>query len=460
MRKIISYPRHFRAILHLGVPLIGGHLAHFSIGLTDTLMMGWYSAVGLAALVLGSTLFFIFFIVGAGFAAAIMPLVASAEAQGDQSKVWRTTRMGCWLSALFAVLALPVFWWSSSLLQLFEQAPLLADEAQRYLRIAGFAIAPALLMVVLRSHLAALGKTRVVMFITMAGVGLNGLMNYVLIFGYWGAPELGIQGAGVASLLVNLAMFVAVAVYAFQTAPENALFLRLWRPDWEVFGTVAPMGVSIGMTNLAETGLFAGSAIMMGWLGTVPLAAHGIAMQLTAATFMVHLGLSNTATIRAGHALGRGDEANLRRGAVAVLLISFGVVLATIYALVVHPQALIKLFLNSSDENYAAILQTGTVLLALAALFQLMDSAQVMALGLLRGVQDAAVPMLIASVSYWLIGVPAAYYLGFVLGWQGPGIWLGLVVGLAAAATLLMARFWLRSCKINSTAQMEKLDKG
>ena len=243
-----------------------------------------------------------------------MPLVASAEAQGDQIQVRRITRMGFWLSALFGLLAMPVFWWSSTLLQAFGQQASLADEAQRYLRFAGFAIVPALLMMVVKSYLAGLKKTQAVLWIIVAGVGLNIVLNYAFIFGNWGAPELGIQGAGVASLIVNLMLFFGVVLYAANNTPEYALFHRLWKLDWDVFGTVARMGGPIGVTGLAESGLFAASAIMMGWLGTVPLAAHGIALQLTAATFMVHLGLSNTATIRAGTAMGRQDEAHLLVG--------------------------------------------------------------------------------------------------------------------------------------------------
>jgi MATE family multidrug resistance protein len=247
-----------------------------------------------------------------------------------------------------------------------------------------------------------------------------------------------------------LMLFFGVVLYAANNTPEYALFHRLWKLDWDVFGTVARMGVPIGVTSLAESGLFAASAIMMGWLGTVPLAAHGIALQLTAATFMVHLGLSNTATIRAGTAMGRQDEAHLLRGAWAVTAMATAVVVVTVYVFLAYPHALIRLFLDADEVNRDLILQTGTTLLAVAALFQLVDSGQVMALGLLRGVLEVGAPMVIAAVSYWMIGIPAAYYMGFVLHWQGPGIWLGLVVGLAVAAVLLMARFWLWSCRIKA----------
>ena len=305
MSLTVSYQQHFRAIMRLGLPLIGGPSGTFfdrdDRYCDDGLAFGcWFGGPSVGQ----HNVFLSYLFWGAGFSAAIMPLVASAEAQGDQLRVRRVTRMGFWLSALYGLLVLPAFWWSSPLLQAFGQQLSLAEEVQRYLRIAGFAIVPALLMMVVKSYLAALEKTQVVLWITVAGVGLNAFLNYALIFGHWGVPAMGIQGAAIASLLVNLVMFFGVAFYAAKTAPEHALFHRLWRLDWDVFGAVARMGVPVGLTSLAESGLFAASTIMMGWLGTVPLAAHGIAMQLTAATFMIHLGLSNAATIRAGNALG------------------------------------------------------------------------------------------------------------------------------------------------------------
>ena len=453
MKDALTYRQHARATLMLGLPLIGSHVAQFAITLTDAAMLGWYSVDALAAEVLGGTTFFVFFIMGSGFAWAVMPMVASAQAAGQEAQVRRVTRMGAWASVLYALAILPVLYWSGPVFRALGQDPEISALAEDYLRIAGFATLPALLVMVLKSYLAALERTQVVLWVTVAAVGLNIVVNYALIFGHWGFPEMGVQGAAIASLAVNVASFVVLAVYVAIATPEHTLFQRVWRPDWEAFGRVFRLGWPIGITNLAEVGLFAASTAMMGWLGKLPLAAHGIAMQVASVMFMVHLGLSNAATVRAGQAFGRGDGPGLRSGALVVLAMSGVVALLTVAIFLIVPELLIGLFMSPSEPNRAGVIAVGTGLLAAAALFQLVDAGQVMALGLLRGVHDTRVPMIIAAVSYWGIGVPVSYVMGFTLGWGGVGIWLGLAVGLAFAAVFMLARFWGWSAR-NVAARM------
>ncbi|MEP2506132.1 MAG: MATE family efflux transporter [Paracoccaceae bacterium] len=438
----MSYPQHVRAVTILGLPLIGGHLAQFAIGLTDTVMLGWYGIDALAAITLASSFFFTLFIMGGGFAWAVMPMVASFNAEGDEISVRRATRMGMWLSVIFAVLVMPPMWWSSSVLQTLGQDEQLSEAAQRYLRVASWAMFPALLVTVIKSYLAALERTQIVLWISLASAVINGLLNYALIFGNWGAPELGLQGAAIASLLTQTAALVGVVAYAVVVLPQYALFQRLWRVDSEMFGRVFRLGWPISLTGLAESGLFVASALMMGWIGAVPLAAHGIALTMASATFMVHLGLSNAATIRAGNAYGRHDPDHLARGGRTAIVLSLVVSVLTIVVFVSMPEPLIKAFLDPADPAKQQIISIGIVLLAMAALFQLVDGAQVIALGLMRGVQDTRAPMFIAAISYWIVGIPCSYLLGFVLDFGGVGVWSGLVVGLAFAAVLLMIRFW------------------
>ncbi|MCW9043659.1 MAG: MATE family efflux transporter [Pseudopelagicola sp.] len=433
---------HLAAILSLGLPLIGGHVAQFAIQLTDTIMLGWYSVEALAAVVLGSSFFFVLFILESGFAIAVMPLVAEASAEGDETALRRATRMGMWLSVIAAVLTLPMFWFSGVILRGLGQEALLSDGAQTYLRIAGVGLIPALLVMVLKSYLAALERTRVVFWVTVGAALANAGVNYLLIFGHWGAPELGLRGAAIASLCVQVVSLAGIGLYAARALPEHDLFARLWRPDWDAFAHVFRLGTPIGLTNLAEVGLFAASSVMMGWLGTVALAAHGIALQLASVTFMVHLGLSNAATVRAGNALGRRDADHMARGAWIVIALSMAVAVVAVAVLLLFPAPLLGLFLAPDDPDRIVIIATGVALLGMAALFQVVDGAQIMALGLLRGVKDSRAPMLIATLSYWGVGAPCAYVFGFVLGWEGPGVWFGLVMGLSLAAVLLMLRFW------------------
>ncbi|MDP5216868.1 MATE family efflux transporter [Ruegeria sp. 2205SS24-7] len=441
----MTYGGHVRAIALLGLPLIGGHLAQFAIGLTDTVMLGWYGVQALAAVTLGGSYFFVLFLLGAGFAMAVMPMVATAAAEEDETSIRRVTRMGLWLSLLFFAIASPLLWWSYPILLLMGQEPAVAETAATYLRVAGWGLLPALLVMVLKSYLAALERTQIVFWITIAAAITNGLTNYALIFGNWGAPELGVTGAAIASVVTQMVSLLAVVVYAVRVLPEHELFRRFWRPDWEMFARVFRLGVPIGLTMLSEVTMFASSAVMMGWLGAIPLAAHGIALQLASATFMVHLGLSNAATIRAGNAYGRKDRAHLARGALVVTIMSLMISAVAVMLFLVFPEQLISLFMESDDPQRGQILLIGTGLLAVAALFQTVDGAQVIALGVLRGVQDTTGPMVIAALSYWLVGIPASYILGFQMGWGGVGVWSGLVLGLACAAVLLMARFWGRT---------------
>jgi MATE family multidrug resistance protein len=446
----LTKPEHASALLKLGLPLVGSHLAQMMLHVTDTVMLGWYGVVELASVVLGASAFFIIFILGSGFGQAVMPMVAQALGRGDEVQVRRDTRMGLWLSIGFGAVCYPVFWWSEALLLALGQQPDVSAMAQDYLRIAGLGMIPALLVMALKSYLAALEKTQVVLWITVAAVVLNAGVNYALIFGNWGAPELGVRGAAIASVFTQAVTFVALALYA-HGQPELRrfnLFQRFWRPDWQAMVQVYRIGWPIGLTGLAEGGMFQASAIMMGWIGTMELAAHGIALEVTALAFMVHLGLSNAATVRVGRAMGQGDARGLWDGAKVALMISlaFGVTMVVVFLTL--PAQIVALFLDRANPASAAIIAFGTGLLALSALFQMVDATQVMALGFLRGMQDTRVPMWIAALSYWVIGIPASYVLAFPLGFGGAGLWLGLTAGLSVAAVLLLWRFWVNAPKV------------
>ncbi|MDB6452160.1 MATE family efflux transporter [Falsirhodobacter sp. 20TX0035] len=435
---------HVRATLVLGLPLIGSNIAQMSLHVSDSVMLGRYGVNELAAVVLGTSLFFVTFILGSGFGQAVMPMVASALGRGDEAQVRRDARMGLWLSIAYGALTYPLFWNSGALLGALGQNPDVAKLAQDFLRIAGAGMIPALLVMVLKSYLAALERTRVVLWSTLAAVALNIAVGWPLIFGHWGLPELGVRGAAIASLFVQTLNIVVLGGYAaFLPALRRfELFSRFWRPDWQALGQVARLGAPIGLTGLAEAGLFQATAIMMGWIGTVELAAHGIALEVAALSFMVHLGVANAATVRVARFHGQGDNAAMRTAArVAIgISVAVGCVVVAIYLLL--PQQIIGLFLSEGKPNTATIIAYGTGLLAIAALFQFADALQAIALGLLRGLKDTRLPMVLAVISYWVIGLPTGYALGFPMGLGGHGLWMGLVIGLAVAAVLLMTRFW------------------
>ncbi|MEJ6397708.1 MATE family efflux transporter [Yoonia sp. 208BN28-4] len=447
-----SYAQHSSAIFRLGLPLALSNMAQFAIHITDTLMLGRYDVTALAAATIATTLFFVTFIVGAGFATAVTPMVAAAAEEADDQKVRRVTRMGLWLSIIYGIVFTIPFMWSEDILLFIGQEPEVAAAAHDYLLIAAWQMVPALLVMTLKAFFVALEKTAMILIATIGIALLNVVFNYALIFGNLGMPELGLQGAAIASLLGNLIGLAVLTVYALRATPQFKLLQNFHKPDREYMARVYALGWPIGLTSLAEGGLFSATAVMMGWIGTIELAAHGIAIQLASLTFMVHLALSQAATVRAGRALGRRDEVALRRGGAAAIFMSLVFAAVTMIGFWGFPEFLIALFLDSDEPQRVDLIAVGVGLLFMAGLFQIVDALQVMALGLLRGVLDTTVPMIMATVSYWVIGMPVAYLLAFPLGMGGVGLWLGLVVGLTVAAVLLFWRFWWRSVFIDRVA--------
>lgn len=442
--SLARYRPHVVALIALGLPLIGANLARMALGVTDTIIVGNYGVEPLAALVLSSAYFFVLYVLGWGYAIALMGVLASAMARGDDTEVRRTTRMVVWLSGLHAVAVLPLMWFSGAILRALGQEAQIAALAQDYLRIYGFAIAPMLWAATLNSYLAPMGRANVVLWVTLAGLPVNAFLNWLLIFGNWGFPEMGVRGAALASLItviLSLAVLLAYALWLPQ-ARQYRLMQRLWRPDWADFRRMFALGLPVGLTLVAETSMFAAGNLMMGWIGPHQLAAHGIAMQLAAMAFMIHVGLGSAATIRVGDAAGRGDPAGIRDTGRSVILLSAGIAGLAALIFVTIPRTLAGLFLSETDPARPEILGLVSLMLFWAALFQIVDAMQAIALGLLRGIQDTRTPALIAAVAYWLVGVPVSYIAGFVMDLGPSGVWAGLLAGLGTAASLLMLRFW------------------
>lgn len=437
-----SWSTHIRALIALGLPLMGSNLAQFAIQLTDTVMLGWYDVEALAAVTLAGGLHFLVFMLGNGFGFAVTPLVAAAEARGDTVEARRVTRMALWLVIGYALLFLPLYLFTTPLLRAIGQDPHLADLAGRYMRVIWLTLAPSLAVMVLKGFLSALEHPGAILRATIGAALANIVLNRVLIFGAFGLPPLGVTGAALASTVTVLVSLVWLTLYTRRRLPEQQIFRRLWVADRWAFLRVFTLGLPLGLTALAESGLFVAASALIGWIGTVELAAHGVALQIAALFFMAHLGLSQAATVRAARFYGRGDMAELRRCALAALSLSGVIVLATVIVLLSTPRVWLSLFIDPADPLRGAILDLGVQLLAVAALFQLVDAAQVIMLALLRGVQDTRVPMILAVICYWGLGIGAALLLGFTLDLGAVGVWLGLCVGLGAAALAMSVRFW------------------
>ena len=432
----------FKSTLSLGLPLIAMTLTQSVIHLIDTIMVGWYGVTELAAAVLGTTFFFVFFIMGSGFAAAVMPLVSEAVAGGKEVVIRRVTRMGMWLSVLYAICSIPIIFFSGKILELLGQDPELSNMAQTYLRYVCVSMAPALIIMVLRSYLSALERTTVFLWVIISSLVLNTTLNWMLIFGNLGMPELGLVGAALASTITQIITTLILIIYIIKDKElsKYAIFKRIYKIDWNVFGTVFNLGWPIGLTWLAEVLSFAGTAIIIGLIGTIPLAAHGIALQIVSISFMFHLGLSQACTVKISYYLEKKDIDSLGKGIIAAFVLSLMLVIIAVLIFLFLPEQILGAFLAPDDPSRGLIIALGTTLLMMAAIFQVFDSGQVMILGSLRGFKDTKVPMLMAAFGYWAVGLPSSYYLGIYLEFGAPGVWVGLAVGLALVCCLLGLR--------------------
>lgn len=440
--------RESRALMVLGLPLVGSAIAGFLINMTDTLFLGWYNVESLAAATIATSFFFNVFVLGAGFGNAVLPMIAEAVAAGDTTRTRRATRMAMWLSMAYGAVAMPLFWYSGAILTAIGQAPEVAQLGQDYLRIAMWGMIPALLVNVLRCYLSAQYLTQVQLWVTMGAVVVNAVFNYALIFGNFGMPEWGIKGAAFGGVLVQFGTLAVLLTYALRKLPEVRLLQRIWRVDTGAIRDVFKLGLPIGVTAISESGMFYFSAVMMGWLGTIELASHGVALQLASLAFMFHVGMTQAATVRAGGAFGRGDRADLVCVGKAAIFVSAMFAVIAIVAFLLLRYQLVGLFISPVDPQRDAVVALGALLVIFAALFQAGDAMQIVALSLLRGVQDTRVPMWLAAFSYWGVGLPSGYILSHHFGLDGAGVWMGLTIGLACSATLLMLRFWLKAVRI------------
>jgi multidrug resistance protein, MATE family len=447
MTNIADIGREVRATLHLAVPLALAQLAQMSMSLIDTLMIGRLGPGPLAAAALGSTMFFTLMLVCVGVVMAVGPVVAQAHGAGDAATAARAVRQGLWLGTLLAVPAALVIASGGTILRVTGQDPETARQAGAYLSVLALGVLPNLWFASLRGFVESLSRPRPILFITLGAVSVNVLGNYTLIYGNFGFPALGLVGSGIATVVVLWSMFLLLASYVRLVPALKAyrVFAGLRRPDLAMFRTLLGIGWPIGVSFGVESGLFMFSTMMIGLVGTTALAAHQIALQCAAVAFMVPMGLGMAGAVRVGQAAGRGDMlAAARSGWTAIgLAVAFMCCTAVLFWTI--PEHIIGLYLDLSDPASREVLRTGTTLLGIAAVFQIVDGTQVTAAGALRGLKDTRATMVIALATYWGVGLSMAYGLGFAAGQGATGVWWGFTGGLATAAIVLSLRFHVRS---------------
>jgi MATE family multidrug resistance protein len=436
-----------RATLALAWPLIMTNIAQSLIHATDVVLLGWAGASTLAAGTLGVNIYLIPLIFGIGLVTAAAPMIAKELGERSHSvrDVRRTVRQAMWAALAFALPIWLLLWNSGAILVAIGQEPALAAGAQSFVRALMWGLLPYLFYLVLRSFISALERPIWSLIVGLAAVVYNGLINYGLIFGKFGLPELGLLGAGIGSASANFLMFVGMAlvVTRHRRFRRYRLFGRFWVADWQRFREVWRLGLPIAVTLALEIGVFAGAVFLMGYIGPESIAAHAIAIQLAALTFMVPMGLGQAVTVRVGLAFGRRDRPGVTRAGWTAFTLGVGFMSLAALVMWSIPSLLVSLFLDPADPANGAVIPLASSFLVVAAFFQIFDGAQAVGAGMLRGLQDTRVPMLFAAFGYWIVGLAVSVWLGFGLGWEGVGIWIGLASGLAVVAFLMITR-WMR----------------
>jgi MATE family multidrug resistance protein len=447
MSSLAPWRAEARAMLALAWPIALTNLSQMALLVTDTVMLGHYSAEALAASALGANLYWLTIPLVFGLTMAAAPMLAQARGAKlhHVRDMRRTVRQAFWAVLLAALPSWAVLSQGGLILRAMGQEAALAALAETYLFALMWGLAPFGWFMVLRAHLAALERPKAAMVIAFAAIAFNALFDWLLIFGHWGLPELGIAGAGWASTASNVLMFVLMAAWMRidRTLRRFHLAGRFWRADWPRFVELFRLGLPVSAMLAFETGVFSVCALLMGYFGAAFLAAHAITIQVAATTFMVPMGIAQAATARVGLAEGAGDRDGVFRAGWTAIGLCGVFMCGTAALLVSVPGAIARLFLDAADPGAAAVLAVAPMLLMLAGIFQVFDGIQAAAAGALRGIKDTQWPMLIAALGYWGIGIPVGAVLGFLLGWQGAGLWVGLVIGLAVVAALLLRR-WAR----------------
>ena len=437
--------------LALAVPMALTQLSQIAMMATDLGFIGRLGNEAVAAAALAGTVYFVSFTIGMGLVSAVAPLAAQAFGARDPHQVRRALRTGLWAALLISLPIMPFSLYGEHILLALGQAPAAAHLAQQYLFGLVWGVTPALWFMAIRGFMGAVNRPQPALWITLGAIPANALLVYLLIYGEWGLPRMELFGAGLATTMVNFGTVLASLWFATRRRPFRKYHVlgHIWRIDGRLMRQLVAIGAPISMSFMMEYGLFSAAALLMGLISTTALAAHQVALQVTAILFMVPYGISMAATVRVGHAVGRNDPSAVKRAGLVAILLGIVLVACFTIAVIVGRFAIGRLFFGVADDASAAVGLTANLLL-IGATFFIADGVQTIAAGSLRGMNDTRVPLLFAAISYWLIGFSTACVLGFRTELGAIGVWIGLSVGTAIYATLLILRFRLLASRLAS----------
>ena len=445
--QLAAYTKEFNYNLKLATPVILGMLGHTFVGFIDNIMVGQLGSAELAAVSLGNSFIFVAMSLGIGFSTAITPLIAESDSEGDFAKGKSSFKHGLFLCTVLGLLLFGLELLAKPLMHLMDQPEEVVVLAIPYLDLVAFSLVPLIIFQAFKQFSDGLSMTKYPMYATILANVVNVAINYVLIFGKLGFPELGIVGAAIGTLVSRIIMlaFLWWLLVGKEKSKAYVTNIKIFVLDSKMIKKVINLGFPSAMQMFFEVGIFTAAIWLSGVLGKNPQAANQIALNLSSMTFMVAMGLSVAAMVRVGNQKGLKAYTDLRRIAKSIFLL--GLLFAVVFALVfwLFHKELPKLYVDLDDPvnalDNAEVIKTAATLLIAAAFFQLSDSLQVITLGALRGLQDVYIPTLITFIAYWLVGFPISYFLGKEDAYGSLGIWLGLLAGLTTAAILLYIRF-------------------
>jgi len=424
-----------RELGRLALPVGLAQVGLMTMGLVDTVMVGRVSPVDLAAVAIGHLYFFGVAVVGMGILFSLDPVISQAVGADDRVGIARGVQRGLVLATGLSLVAMAFMVPVGPVLTFLQQPPEVVPIATQYVHGLLPAVFPFYVFVVLRQSLQAMGRLRAIVIAVVAANVLNGFLNWVFIFGNLGAPAMGAVGSAWVTSVARWFTTLALLGLAWPYLVSSLRPLRREALAKRPMVQLLRVGGPVGAQQWLEVGVFAAAGLLMGWMGTIALAGHQVALQMAALTFMVPLGVAQATSVLVGQAVGRGDAHSARRATGAGLLTGVGFMAATAVMFLAVPDLLSRAF---SDDP--PVIASAALLLPIAGVFQVFDGLQVVAAGALRGVGDTRVPMIMNLVGFWLVGLPVSLWLGFGLGWGPPGVWWGLAIGIGVVAVLLSLR--------------------
>lgn len=445
--RLSVYTKEFSYNLKLAYPVILGMLGHTLIGIVDKLMVGRLGAAELAAVSLGNSFIFVAMSIGIGFSTAITPIVAQADAAKDKDQVRSAFHHGLVLTTLLGLILFLAVYFSKPIMAYMGQPEDVIALASPYLDWVAFSLIPAIAYQGYKQFADGMSLTKYPMYAIVLSNIIHIPLNFMLIYGMWGFPEMGVTGAAIGTVISRIAMVIFMHYLLAGRSRVKEYFhgFSLRKLSGEMTGKIVGLGLPSAMQMLFEVALFTSAIWLCGNIGKTSQAANEIALSIATLTYMFAMGLSVAGTIRVSNQRGLKDEVALVRVARSVFLLTLFVEAAFALIFIVFSGPLPKLFLDLSDGAQQAenlrVVAIASKLLIVAAFFQLFDGLQAVVLGALRGIQDVKIPMWIAFASYWIIGFPVSWYLGLHTSLGPEGVWYGLLAALLSASVFLYLRF-------------------